>query len=103
MLASGRPVIAAAFPGTEIARVVQGCGLVVEPENADQFAAAMCQLADDAEERERLGAHARAYAEVALDQNRLLDQIEAALHQVVHGAASAAEQGRVKTTEQVGG
>jgi colanic acid biosynthesis glycosyl transferase WcaI len=79
MLASGRPVVAAALPGTEIARVVQGRGLLVAPGNAADFARAMLAMADDAGERRRLGANARDYAESALGFERLLAHVETCL------------------------
>jgi colanic acid biosynthesis glycosyl transferase WcaI len=79
MLASGRPMIAGAVPGTEIARVVDGRGLVVEPENAVAYASAMLQLADDAALRLRLGAEARAYAERTIDQRVVLDRLATGL------------------------
>jgi colanic acid biosynthesis glycosyl transferase WcaI len=83
MLASGRPVVAAAEPGSEIARVVLGCGLLVEPENAADFAQAMRALADDAEERLRLGVQARAHAESELGFDGLMARIDARLKSLV--------------------
>jgi len=75
MLASGRPVIAAAIPGTEIASIVVGCGIVPEPECADGFAQSITVLASDAERRNRLGAAGRAYAERALGAQRIFDRL----------------------------
>jgi colanic acid biosynthesis glycosyl transferase WcaI len=51
MLASGRPIVVTAHPGTEVARVVEGCGLVVEPERPEVFADAIAALASDLELR----------------------------------------------------
>lgn len=79
MLASGRPVIAAAAPGTEISAVAVGCGLLVEPECAEDFAQAMTTLASDAERRQRLGAAGRSYAERALDAQRIFDRLDVSL------------------------
>jgi colanic acid biosynthesis glycosyl transferase WcaI len=76
MLASGRPVVAAAMLGTEIADVVTGRGLVTEPECVDAFVAAINTLVDDAARRRRLGAAARDYAERALDAKGILDRLE---------------------------
>jgi colanic acid biosynthesis glycosyl transferase WcaI len=56
MLASGRPVVATAHKGTELATVVRDCGLVVEPEQPMAFAEAIIKLASDADLRTRLGA-----------------------------------------------
>lgn len=79
MLASGRPVIASAAPGTEIASIVVGCGLLTEPECADDFARALSTLAVDAERRQRLGANGRAYAQRVLDSQGIFDRLDVSL------------------------
>lgn len=79
MLASGRPVVVTAHPGTEVARVVEGCGLVVPPEQANVFADAIAALADDAEQRARFGVAARRYAEENLDKDAVLRRFESDL------------------------
>lgn len=75
MLASGRPVIAAAIPGTEIASIVVGCGIVTEPECADGFAQSITALAGDAGRRHRLGAAGRSYAERVLGAQKIFDRL----------------------------
>lgn len=85
MLASGRPVLATAQPGTELALVVAGrprpdglamtvdaCGLVVPPEQPQAFANALLQLALDAPARNRMGQAARSYAEANLNIDAVL-------------------------------
>ncbi|MDO8261645.1 MAG: glycosyltransferase WbuB [Gallionella sp.] len=72
MLASGRPVVATAHANTELANVVVGCGLVVEPEQPQAFADAIMKLANDEVLRSRLGAAGRAYAEAHLAGMRCL-------------------------------
>jgi colanic acid biosynthesis glycosyl transferase WcaI len=62
MLASGRPVVATATEGSQIAEVLQGCGEVVEPDNVEQFVNAIIELARDAAKCAKLGENARAYA-----------------------------------------
>ncbi len=79
MLASGRPVLATAHPGTELALVVRGCGVVVPPEDPPAMAQAMLALAADAALREQLGAAGRDYALAHLDRDAVLRQFEAAL------------------------
>ena len=79
MLASGRPVVAATTPGTEISNVVTGCGVVTEPECVDGLARTLVELAGDAERRQRLGAAARSYAERMLDANVIFDRLDARL------------------------
>ena len=76
MLASGRPVVATAHEGTEVARVVAGCGIVVPPEDAKAFANAIVALAVNPLERGRLGRAARAYAEKNLARDAVLGVFE---------------------------
>lgn len=79
MLASGRPVIASATPGTEIASIVIACGLLTEPESADDFAQAIATLAVDVERRQRLGANGREYAHRVLDSQGIFDRLDVSL------------------------
>jgi len=79
MLASGRPVVAMANQGTQIAQVVQGCGILVEPESIEPFANAILHLARDAATCASLGAHARAYALEHLDRDRVMHEFEGQL------------------------
>lgn len=76
MLASGRAVIATAHVGTEVAAVVGECGLVVPPENPDEFVAAIRRLAGDADLRVELGERGRAYAEANIDKDAILRRFE---------------------------
>lgn len=76
MLASGKAVIVTAHAGTELSRVVEGRGLVVEPGNADALAEAIAQLAVSRPRREAMGAAARAFAETELDRNAILLRLE---------------------------
>lgn len=82
MFASGRPVVAAAPPGTQVASVMNGCGLVVPPEDAVQFAHAIARLAKDTNMRRQMGASARAYAVEHWGKDAVLDNFEAALKQL---------------------
>ncbi len=97
MLASGRPVIAAAIPGTEIASIVEGCGVVTEPECAHGFASAIAGLSADTARRQRLGAAGRAYAERVLDSQKIFDRLDARIEAfgrrgVSHAPAASAEK-----------
>ena len=83
MLASGRPVVATANPGTELASVVENCGLVVLPERPQAFAGAITLLAQDAGLRARLGAAGRAYAAENLCREAVLGRFEAQLQALV--------------------
>lgn len=79
MLASARPVVATAHPGTELANVVQGCGLVVPPEDPHAMANAVLALAADAAWRERLGLAGRTHAAQQMDRETVLRRFEAFL------------------------
>lgn len=79
MLASGGAVIATALPGTEVAEVLAGCGVIVPPENPAAFAEAIAQLAGDTSARRRLGAKARSFAESGLAAESVLATFEGEL------------------------
>jgi len=83
MLSSGRPVIATAHPGTQVAMVVEGRGLVVPPENLDAVHAAVLRLVDDRDLRLTLGRAAREYAVRHLGKQNVLEQFERDLEVLV--------------------
>ena len=83
MLASARPVVATAKPATELANVVQGCGMVVPPEDPAAFAEALKLLAADPVRCERLGAAGFLYAQAHLDKESVLTKFEADLQALV--------------------
>ncbi|HWB31875.1 MAG TPA: glycosyltransferase WbuB [Acidobacteriaceae bacterium] len=76
MLASGRPVIATAHPGTQVAQVVQGCGLPVPAEDPVALHTAVLLLLEDRELRLHLGRCARKYAVEHLGKRQVLEQFE---------------------------
>lgn len=84
MLSSGRPVLATAAAGTELAMVVAGLGTVVPPGDLAAFTAALLALAESATLREELGLAARRYAEDRLSGTRVLGEFEAALARCVN-------------------
>jgi colanic acid biosynthesis glycosyl transferase WcaI len=59
ILASGRPVVVMAAPGTGLAKEIEGYGLVVTPGDPQALAAAVRKLADHEDIRSLLGANAR--------------------------------------------
>jgi colanic acid biosynthesis glycosyl transferase WcaI len=85
MLASGRPVVASAASGTQLAEVVEGRGIVVPPENVAAFAEAIDQLASCPGLREKLGRNARTYAVSNLEKNTVLRRFEHELLKFVSG------------------
>jgi colanic acid biosynthesis glycosyl transferase WcaI len=76
MLASGRPVVATAHTGTQVATVVEGRGLVVPPEDASVLHGAIQRLVEDPGLRTRFGTAAREYAERHLGKETVLEQFE---------------------------
>lgn len=79
MLASGRPVVATAYPGTQVAGTVRHCGIVTAPGDAHDLAQAVMKLADDAEMRSAFGKRARTCAVENLERNAVLEKFEADL------------------------
>lgn len=76
MLASARPVVATANQGTDLATVVETCGLVVPPENPAAMAQAINTLVNNPTLRENLGAAGYQYAHTHLDSDAVLGKLE---------------------------
>ncbi len=95
MMASGRPVIAGADTGTQIATVVHSCGIVVPPDNGDAMAAAVAHLADHPERRLALGEVARRLAVLEWSKEMTLRTFAAELL-VLTGAGVPGAPGRPK-------
>lgn len=83
MLASGRPVIATAHVGTQIASVVEGRGLVVPPEDSEALHSAVQTLVDAPQLRAKLGCAARKYAVTNLSKQAVLSQFDQDLQNLV--------------------
>ena len=75
MLASGRPVIATARAGSQVAEVVGGCGQVVMPGDRLAFLAAVQRLGRSPEERQRLGLAGRTFAVEHWSKHRVLSRM----------------------------
>jgi colanic acid biosynthesis glycosyl transferase WcaI len=82
MLASGRPVLACANSGTEVAGIVQHCGLVVPPEDSKSFYVALSRLIADDRLRQTLGLAGTEYALNHLSQDRILTGFESKLIEI---------------------
>ena len=76
MLASGRPVIAMAKSGTQLAIEVEGAGLVVPPDKPAALISALVRLADDPALREELGRVGRNRARSRWDAQAILAGLE---------------------------
>ena len=79
MLASGRPVVATAAPGTGLADAVEGCGIVTPPEDIKAFAKAIENLSDEEALYQAMSKAARHRAEQRWDKNTALSSIEGPL------------------------
>ena len=69
-----------AKPDTEIGKVVSSRGILVPPGDADEFANAIIKLAENPEEREKLGKAAREFAVQELDRNKILSRFTEVLN-----------------------
>ncbi len=76
MLASGRPVLALANAGTELANILDGLGVVVDPGNTRALFDAFVKLCGDPELRSSLGIAGKAYAQKNLDREKILCDFE---------------------------
>lgn len=83
MLASGRPVLATAFEGAQIAEVLDSTGVIVPPENIDLFVSAMMSLVENDQQRQQLGNNAREYAVENLGRDAILARFEESLQKCV--------------------
>lgn len=72
MMASGKPVVAIARVGTQVEKIVNECGVVVEPGDATSFVEAIADLMDNPEKRKELGARGREIACEKWEKNNVL-------------------------------
>lgn len=79
MLASGRPVVATASPGTQVAEVLEFCGVCTPPGDLQALVVAIRQLVDDPDRRTALGVAARKYAVEYLGKQQVLKNFESEL------------------------
>lgn len=86
ILASGRPLIAMAAPGTGLANEIEGAGIAVPPGNANAFAEALRKLAVDETTRNVLGVGARQRAEERWNRTAIIQRLEGQLAEAAAGA-----------------
>lgn len=79
ILASGRPVVASARPGSDVAEAAGAGGLVVAPGEIDAFSAALRRLIADPELRRAQGESGRRYALEHWDRDAVMEQALGAL------------------------
>lgn len=77
MLASARPVIATAEPGTGLAEEVRDCGIVVPPDDAVALADAIERLCDDPALATRLGERGGIRAHERWSREAIVDGVDA--------------------------
>ncbi|MEP7221656.1 MAG: WcaI family glycosyltransferase [Novosphingobium sp.] len=77
MLASARPVVATADPGTGLYAEVQGCGLATPPGNAQALADAIAALVDDPERAALFGRNGAERAAQRWSQAAIISQMSA--------------------------
>ena len=82
MLASARPVVGTAHAGTELANVVQLCGIVVPPDDAAAMTHAVLALAANPIWRDQLGQAGLHYALNQIDRESVLRRFESLLANV---------------------
>lgn len=83
MMISGRAILAAANPGTEIANVLSTRGIVVEPENSEELFKGIRLLVGNQALRNNLGVAAREYATKNLNQDSILFKLEQKMQQIL--------------------
>jgi colanic acid biosynthesis glycosyl transferase WcaI len=83
MLASGRPVITMAAPGTQLATEVEGAGIIIPADDPAALTMAIRKLADNAELCRGLGEAARAQAVRRWDMHTILRRLETALRSLI--------------------
>ena len=88
ILASGRPIVASAEPGTDLWSLVneRGPGICVEPEDLDGLESALRKLHSDADLRRRMGATGREIAESTYSRDAVVNAYEKILTSVAEGS-----------------
>jgi colanic acid biosynthesis glycosyl transferase WcaI len=89
MLASGRPIIAMAKPGTQLATDVDGAGLIIPADDPAFLVSALIRLANDAPLRTQLGQTGRSMALSRWDAQAILGRLEENLIALVDNRAPA--------------
>jgi colanic acid biosynthesis glycosyl transferase WcaI len=91
MLAAGRPVIATAPPGTEMARSLTESGIITPPENPAALAVAIEALASDPARRRALGAAAAQLARRSMASEAILSRAEVRLLKLLEPTSRGTE------------
>jgi glycosyltransferase involved in cell wall biosynthesis len=91
---AGRPVLGLLPPNNAVAHMIESAqaGLVVDPAEIEETAAAINRLLGDAALRAKMGAAARAYAETTFDVGRIGDTFESVLIGAYDPSSTIAQQ-----------
>ena len=76
MMASGRPVVAVTCHDTQVARIVEGCGVVVSHNDAHGLANAIKFFIENEQERAKFGHAGRAYVIQHWEKENVLKQFQ---------------------------
>jgi len=98
IMASGRPLLASAERHSAVWQLVQdtGCGICVEPENAEQLTAAIRRLRDDVELRNRFAVNGRRAAQALYDKDFVAKAYQDLLQRVANAGGVAAHYGEAR-------
>ncbi|MFD2134677.1 glycosyltransferase [Novosphingobium resinovorum] len=86
MLASGRPVVATAEPGTGLAEEIVDCGIITQPGSAKAFAEGIESLLDNPVLAAHYGENGRQRAEKRWAKDQILARLDAELVDVVNAS-----------------
>jgi colanic acid biosynthesis glycosyl transferase WcaI len=101
MMSSGRPIVATAPRDSEVARLLRGCGVIVEPGDPEALALAVAALCDDPDRGHRLGLAAWVRAEMAFSRVEVMERVQDRLSALLApGAFSAREERAQLRAEQ---
>jgi colanic acid biosynthesis glycosyl transferase WcaI len=91
MMASGRAVVATAHAETQIAKVLEGRGIVTRPGDVDDFVSAITRLAENANLRNLMGNAARQHAVEHMDRGEILTRFEISIKETCSSAKTLKE------------
>jgi colanic acid biosynthesis glycosyl transferase WcaI len=88
IMASGRPVLASAEAGSDVANLIAEtqCGMCVEPQNVKQIVQALLELKHNSALRAQLGHNGRSAAEQRFSLETVVNQYDVLLRQVANAS-----------------
>lgn len=90
-MGTAKPIILGVRGESQRLVEASGAGICIEPENADQLAAAVKELADDRQRGESMGARGRQYVEQHFDRRKLAERMETVLMAINPNASPVAD------------